>query len=180
MKVLIFIITIILSACSSVPYSTMLHFSNTKPDDFFNVNPAGIIVKVSVNNITYFDPTESISLSASIEDGSGKEIIVFPLEIVNKTTQPAREGLFSRQPAIDVYLLRLTSEAISNLAIFHQLKREGIPKKVGLSAGLNFSNGPENRMNIDESTAISVALQLTAQDEFITLIDGWKVKAGIE
>ncbi|PKI18124.1 hypothetical protein [Colwellia sp. 12G3] len=121
-----------------------------------------------------FEPTRSITLSASIEDNIIEQrTIAFPLEVVNKTTQVAVEGFFNDSPELDIYIMKLAPKAIANLKIFHKERALGIKKRVGLSAGVNFSKGHEN--DLDESTVLSVALKLTEQDKFITLIDSWEV-----
>jgi len=184
MKAIIILYALFLSACSSVPLTTMMHFSNAKPDDFFTVDPKGILVKVSINSTVNFDPSHSINLSASIKDSTGQRTIVFPLELVDKTSRAAVKGLFTNSPAITIYTLRLSSKAIANLKILHLERTSGLKKRVGLTAGVNFSNETDkdnnnvnnNDVGISENTVLSVALKLTKQSEFITLIDNWKVE----
>lgn len=180
MKTIFLLCTLFLSACSSVPLATMMHFSDAKPDDFFTVDPKGILVKVSINSMVNFDPTHSINLSASIKDSAGEITIAFPLELVDKITQVAVEGFFNNSPAIDIYTLKLSPKAITNLKVLHKEKSSGIKKRVGLTAGASFSKCTgSNDVEIDENTVLSVALKLTQNSEFITLIDNWKVEAGI-
>jgi hypothetical protein len=179
MKTIFLLCTLFLSACSSVPLATMMHFSDAKPDDFFTVDPKGILVKVSINSMVNFDPTHSINLSASIKDSAGEITIAFPLELVDKITQVAVEGFFNNSPAIDIYMLKLSPKAIANLKLLHRERTSGIKKRVGLTAGVNFSKCTGNDLDIDENTVLSVALKLTQRSEFITLIDNWKVETGI-
>jgi hypothetical protein len=180
MKTILLLCTLFLAACSSIPLATMMHFSGAKPDDFFSVDPKGILVKVSINSVANFDPSHSINLSASIKDSTGQRSVAFPLEVVNKTTQTAVEGFFNNSPAIDIYLLKLTPKALDNLKILDRERTSGINKRVGLTAGVNFSKntgkGINSHVEINGNTVLSVALKLTAQDEFITLIDNWKVE----
>jgi len=180
MKRFILLCTLFLTSCSSIPFTTMVHFSNAKPEDFFTVDPRGILVKVSINSAVHFDATSAIKLSASIEENTGQRIIRFPLALVNKTTQAAVEGVFNDNPAINIYILKLAPKAIANLKLLHQESTSGIKKRVGLSAGINFSKGAEDVIGIDENTMLSIALKLTEQGEFITLIDQWKVKVTAE
>jgi hypothetical protein len=187
MKTIILLCTLFLSACSSVPLATIMHFSDAKPDDFFNVDPKGILVKVSINRMVNFDPTDSINLSASIQDSLGTRTLAFPLELVDKRTEVAVEGLFNNSPAIDIYILKLSPKAIANLHALNKERMSGIKKRVGLTAGVNFSKGIDkenidsrnNYVDIDENTVLSVALKLTQSSEFIILIDNWKVDAGV-
>jgi hypothetical protein len=164
---------------------TIMHFSDAQPEDFFTVDPKGILVKVSINSVTDFDPTRSINLSASIKDSTGDRIIAFPLEVVSKTTQAVVHGIFNDSPALDIYILKLAPQAIENLKTLHKERTSGIKKRVGLTAGVNFSRKPGNTntnekdFGIDENTVLSVALKLTQQSEFMTLIDNWKVEIGI-
>lgn len=178
MKTIILLCTLLLTSCSSIPLATMVHFSDAKPEDFFTVDPKKILVKVSINSMVNFDPTRSITLSASIEDSLGHKTIAFPLEVVSKTTQAGVEDFFNDSLAFDIYILKLAPKAIANLNIFHQERTLGIKKRVGLSAGVNFSKGSEGVMGIDDNIELSVELKLTEQYEFITLIDRWKVEVG--
>jgi hypothetical protein len=156
----------------------MMHFSDTKPDDFFTVDPRGILVKLSINSAINFDPTNAINLSASIEDNEGQRKVDFPLEIVNQTTTKAVQGIFSYTAEENIYLLKLAPLALDNLKVLQQERTSGISKRIGLTAGVNFSSKAENGIEIDENTVLSVALKLTALDDFITLIDRWEVEVG--
>lgn len=178
MKTIILLCTLFLTACSSIPLATMLHFSDAKPEDFFTVDPKGILVKVSISNVVNFDHTRSINLSASIENSTGQRIIAFPLELVNTTTQTAVEGLFKDSPAIDIYILKLAPRALANLQLFNQERTSGIKKRVGLNAGIIFSKEQGDEFGIDEKIVLSVALKLTDKGEFITLIDQLEVEIG--
>jgi len=178
MKAIIILCTLLLTACSSIPLSTIIHFSDAKPDDFFTVDPKGILVKVSINSQLNFDPALSINLSASIKDSSGEKSITFPLEVVNKVTQGAVVGFFNNSPAINIYTLRLSPKAIANLEVLHRERTSGLKKQVGLTAGVHFTKTTgiaNNNAGIDENTVLSVSLRLTENNEFITLIDNWKV-----
>jgi len=180
MKIITLLFMLVFTSCSSIPYATMLHFSDAKPEDFFNVDPKGILVKVSINSVANFDPVDSIRLSASIEDINGQRNIKFPLEVVSMTTQAVDDGIFSNSPAIDIYILKLAPKALSNLKVLKQERVSGIKKRVGLTAGVNFSNGADSGIEFDDNTVLSVALKLTKENEFITLIDNWQVKSLIK
>ena len=92
-------------------------------------------------------------------------------------TEAPVDGFFSDSPAIDIYILKLAPKALANLEILQQERATGIKKRVGLTAGVNFSKGPNNDVEIDDNTVLSVALKLSEQDDFITLIDNWQVKS---
>jgi hypothetical protein len=174
MKTIVLLLAVLLTACSSVPISTMMHFSDAKPNDFFNVDPKGITVKVSINSAVNFKPSRSVNLSATIEDENGLRSFKFPLLQLSSTKQAAESGFFSDKPAFDVYFLKLSAEAIKNLALIKAESQSGVQKKVGLSAGVNFS---KDTGEIDEDTVLSIELKLTEQDAYITLIDKWAVSS---
>jgi len=154
----------------------MVHFSDKKPEDFFNVDPNGILVKVSINSTVNFEPTKSIRLSASIEDDNGQRNIRFPLEVIDKQAQTAENGFFNDSPALDVYILKLTPKALANLALLKKERTSGRKKRVGLTAGVDFSQDTTNNLKLSDDTVLSVALKLTENNEFITLIDKWQVQ----
>jgi len=172
MKQLIPLIALFLTACSSVPLSTMMHFSNTQPSDFFSVSPEGITVKVTINSSAYFDPITAVKLSASIEDEIGIRELSFPLQLLSVQTQAAEQGFFSNRPEFNIYILKLTPQSIKNLISIKEEKESAMPKKVGLSAGINFTKDVNT---IDENTVLSVALKFTDKDDYIILIDNWQI-----
>jgi hypothetical protein len=174
MKTIVLLFTLLLTACSSVPMSTMMHFSDAKPDDFFMVDPKGIIVKVTINSSAHFNPSSSVNLSATIEYENGLRNFSFPLEQVSVAKQAAESSFFSEQPELALYFLKLSDEAIRNLNIIKKESESGVQKKVGLSAGVNFN---KDKNEIDENTVLSIALKLTDKASFITLIDNWEVSS---
>jgi len=175
MKQLIPLIILFLTACSSVPLSTMMHFSNTQPSDFFSVSPEGITVKVTINSSADFDPITAVKLSASIEDEIGIRQLSFPLQLLSVQTQAAEQSFFSNRPEFNIYILKLTPQAVMNLISIKDERELGMPKKVGLSAGINFT---KDINTIDENTVLSVALKFSDKDDYMTLIDNWQVSEG--
>ena len=165
--------TILTTACSSVPLATMMHFSDAKPDDFFLVDPLGITVKVTINSNATFDPVDSVTLSAIVEDEMGQRTYSFPLERVSIDKIPAENGYFFSRPAMDIFILKLSGQAIENLAMINLERKSGNKKNVGLSAGVSFSKDVNL---VDENTVLSIALKLTEKDDFIMLIDNWLVQ----
>jgi len=157
----------------------MMHFSDNKPEDFFNVDPNGILVKVSINSTVNFEPTKSIKLSASVEDEDGKRIIRFPLEVINKKNQAAVNEFFNNSPAMDIYILKLAPKALTNLERLKNERASGDKKRVGLTAGVDFSTDHNSDLKLSDDTVLSVALKLSEQDVFITLIDNWQVKNNV-
>ena len=165
--------TMLTTACSSVPLSTMMYFSDAKPDDFFQVDPRGIIVKVTINSEATFDPVASVTLSATVEDEMGQRTYSFPLERVSIDKRPAENGYFFSRPAMDIFILKLSGQAIKNLAMINLERKSGNKKSVGLSAGVSFSKDVNL---VDENTVLSIALKLSEKDDFIVLIDNWLVQ----
>lgn len=174
MKTIFLWLTLLLTACSSVPISTMMHFSDAKPNDFFTVEPQGIRLKVIINSAVNFDPSSAVNLSATIEDESGLRNFKFPLVLLSSSKKVAESGFFSDKPAFDIYFLKLSAEAIKNLAIIKTESESGVQKKVGLSAGVSFS---KDSNEIDENTVLSIELKLTEKEAYITLIDKWAVSS---
>jgi len=174
MKHICLVFMLLITACSSVPLSTIMHFSSSKPDDFFQVDPRGITVKVTINSEANFDAVMSVNLSALIKDEAGQRKFSFPLEQISKQQLPAKNGFFSSQPAVDVFTLKLSAQAIKSLQAIQVERKSANNKSIGLSAGVNFSQG----MNvINEDTVLSIELKLTGKDDFIMLIDKWRVKS---
>jgi len=152
----------------------MMHFSAATPEDFFQVDPHGIKVKVTINSEANFDPAVSVTLSATVEDELGKRNFTFPLEQISQHKQPEQDGYFSSRPAMDIFILTLSNQAIKNLAAINIERTSGNKKRVGLSAGVDFSKEVNT---VNESTVLSIGLKLTEKDDFIMLIDNWKVQS---
>ena len=151
----------------------MMHFSGAKPDDFFQVDPRGITVKVTINSDATFDPVDSVTLSATIEDEMGQRTFTFPLEQTGVDKLPAESGYFFSRPAMDIFILKLSGQAIKNLAMINHERKSGNKKSVGLSAGVSFSKDVNL---VDENTVLSIALKLSEKGDFILLIDNWLVQ----
>jgi len=166
------VFTLVLSGCSSVPFTTMMYFSNAQPQDFFQVDPQGIKVKVTINSEANFDPVASVNLAATIDEHAKTRQFTFPLTLVSVTKQGAKSGLFANTPAVDIFILKLSEQAIQNLALINQQRMLAQDKKGSLSAGVNFTKGVNV---IDEHTRLSIALKL-ADDSFITLVDNWRIQ----
>ena len=164
---------LLITACSNVPVSTMLHFSDAKPEDFFQVDPNGIRVKVTINSESTFDPVVSVGLSATIQDENGERKFTFPLEQICMHKLAAETGYFSDKPAFDVFILKLSAQAIKSLAVINKERMSGNKKRVGLSAGVNFS---KTSNVINEDTVLSIGLKLSENDKFVMLIDNWRVQ----
>jgi len=172
-QIFFLVFALLISACSSVPLSTMAHFYDAKPEDFFHVDPHGITVKVTINSAVNFDPILSVNLSATIEDDMGKRIFTFPLEQVSMDKTPAEDGYFSSRQPMDVFILRLSEQAIKNLELINLERKSEKKQKGGLSAGVNFS---KQTNIIDKNTVLSIGLKLTKTSDFILLIDNWHVQ----
>ncbi|WP_057831120.1 hypothetical protein [Colwellia sp. TT2012] len=170
----ILLATLLINACSSVPLATMMHFADAKPDDFFQVDPRGITIEVTINSAANFDPVVSVTLSATVEDEAGQRHYNFPLEKVSLAKLAAKESYFSSRPAMDIYILKLNAKAIKNLAMINLERKAGNKKRVGLSAGVNFS---KDINLVDENTVLSIGLKLSEKGDFIMLIDNWRVLA---
>lgn len=176
MKYFYLVVTLLLSACSSVPLSTMMHFSDATPADFFQVDPSIIRIKVMVNSESSFDPLASIKLSATMEGELKQREYSFPLVLISRHKTPAIEGFFSNQPAFDVFILKLNAKAIKNLAIIDTERKRGIKQRVGLSAGIEFNKAINS---LHENSVLSIGLKLNEQDDFIMLIDNWQLNSGM-
>ncbi|MCJ8318820.1 MAG: hypothetical protein MJK12_04250 [Colwellia sp.] len=171
--VFILLSALLISACSSVPLSTIVHFYDAKPEDFFQVDPRGITVKVTINSAANFDPLVSVNLSATIESDSVQRVFIFPLERLSLDKLPAEDGYFSSRPPMDVFILKLSEQAIKNLELINFERKSAKKQRGGLSAGVNFSKG----VNIvDENTVLSIGLKLDETSDFIMLIDNWHVQ----
>jgi hypothetical protein len=179
MKFIIVFILLSLTACSSVPYATMMRFAETKPEDFFTVAPSGIRVKVILNQEQIFDVTQIIHLSATVEDSDKITKFDFPLELVSVEKQAVAAGFFSKQALNTLYFLKLSPIAINQLKAFHNIKKSQKKLKIGLSAGVSFSKTADNRTLLNDDIVLSVAIQISAQDSFIVLLDKWHINSKI-
>jgi hypothetical protein len=132
-------LSMLLSACSSMPLATKMHFLGAKPGDFFQLDPKELRVKATINSSVGIDLTSAVDLSATIEDENGLRQFRLALQKVKVETLAAKSGFFQSSPAYDVFLLKLSPQGISELKKLQLEGLSGSRKKGSFSAGIKFN-----------------------------------------
>lgn len=167
------VVVLVLSACSSIPLSTMMHFSNSKPADFFKIDANQLRIKASINSSVGIDLASAVNLSATLANDKGVRSFRLQLEKIKVETLAAKSGFFQDSPAYDVFWLKLSAQGIIDFKKMQQAGQSGPAKKGSFSAGIEF--GKQHKI-LGQDVTLSIALKLAPGQEFITLIDQWKVE----
>ena len=169
---LIALFNVLLTSCASVPISTMAHFSGFDESNFLQIDPAKLRVKAQINSSAKVDLVKATKLSAGLEDENGRREFVFPLEIISKNVLPGKSGVFTDTPAFDVYTLKLSAAGNSAFKDYQHAASHGGPKRGSFTAGLNI----DKAFDTEEEIYFTVALKLPEEDDYLTLVDNWKVE----
>lgn len=136
------------------------------------MEPAKLRVKAQINSSAKVDLVKATKLTARLEGENGIREFVFPLEIISKNVIPAKSGVFTDTPAFDVYTLKLSEAGNSAFRDYQQAASHGEPKRGSFTAGLNI----DKAFDTDGDIYFTVALKLPEEDDYLILVDSWKVE----
>lgn len=167
-----------LTACSSVPLSTMLKLSSFNEQSVLSINPDNIRAKITVNNFIDID-LENTKLGLAVESSQGNLALQFPLEKLTLTGNSATESFFSSTPASQTYLLQLSPVAVADFKKLQKQLRTSQENSFGFSVGAKLKK-KENLTDEqkDQKLFMTIELKLDAAEEFFTLIDNAEIKNG--
>lgn len=165
---------VMLCACASIPLSTALRLSSLDERALVQLDPAGIRVKVAIPRGNTLNP-EATRLTLKLQpEGQAARVAAMPLRLMGSTQGERSPGVLSRNIAVTTYELALTAEGASQLRNLQRevLNSHGDRGKVELSVNTSFS---EFVPGTKEMT-FWVDVKLRANDAYLTLFDGAKVK----
>ncbi len=172
------IITSTLTACSSVPISTMLKLSSFDEQSILTIEPSLIRAKITVNEFIDID-LPNTKLGLSLENSQGKLQLQFPLAKISLTENSASDSFFSSSPASQTYLLQLSPDAIADFKKLQKQLKSSDKNTFGFSVAAKLNKQedltPEQEQ---ERLFMTIELKLNKNEEFFTLIDNAELKNG--
>jgi len=171
-RFILVLLSVLLTACSSVPLSTMVKFSNYDKNDFFRIDPSQLRVKATINQVVDIDLSKATTLSAAIGGRDTNSKLVFQLEQVKTEVIPAVKGVFNNEPAYKVHYMKLTEQSINNFNQLIKAAENRSDKQGQFQAGLSWDKPIDAK---GETIVFSVALKLATDEPYFTLIDQFEL-----
>ena len=167
MKLLILALLVTcLFGCTSIPLSTMAKFATADESDLISLEAEAIRARVTLDQPLKPDH-ESIALKMEVDDGQRVQILDFPLTLESQTQHTAEDGFFSSRPAKSAFTYKMTTRAVENLKTLQGSFSSKDKSKYSfeISAGIKPHEKPL------ETITLSLALRLSEQEGFITMLD---------
>lgn len=175
---IIILVTHTLTACSSVPISTMLKLSSFDEQSLVSINPASIQAKITVNSFLNIDLVNT-KLGLSLENSKGQLALLFPLEKLTLTQNSANDSFFSSSPANQTYLLQLSPDAIIDFNKLQSQLKISEKNTFGFSVAAKLKKQKNlTKAQKIEPLFMTIELKLNEDEAFFTLLDKAEIKNG--
>jgi|UniRef100_A6VSE3 hypothetical protein len=159
-------ICLLLFGCSHVPLGSMLKLSAFDENSFLSLNPHELRSRIEVDSPLKID-VHKTNLSLKLDSSSGDLLFDYPLKLLFVKDLPAEAHWLSPIPARTQYVLALSDEAIDNFTALQARMRVEQPKRYHLTIDTGFQNGAEEQ----SEAVLSVSIKLSAETDYITLLD---------
>ncbi len=159
--------TSLLTGCLNVPFSTMASLSTLNGNDFREIQPQDIKVKVSLNEGTSIN-LKKTRLQLHIRNSQHDVSTDLALVGVQTTHQPAIDDLLSSRPAMDIHLLQLTPDSIVQFSSLQQAWNERDKNELTVTVKASID---DKALSSAETIYLSAAVKWKASDDFLLLIE---------
>ena len=163
------VLCFVISACSSIPLTTLLKFSSYDEQELLTLKPKQIRARLTVNSFLNIDLANT-KLGITIKNSNGDLALEFPLKQVSLSQTPASEGFFSSAPASQTYLLKLSDKAITDFKALQQQLRLSEKNTFGLSVAAKLKRNenltPEQKA---QRLFMSIELKLSKQQDYFKI-----------
>lgn len=172
----ILLISFLLSACSSIPLSTMVKLSSFDEQQLTLLNVADIRAKITINQFINLD-LENTNMGISIENDSGEMQLAFPLKVLSVTQNPAQTGFLSKKNASQTFLLKLSAAGEKDFKKLQQQLQQPKKSKIGFSVDAKLKKNKELTPEQQAQTIVmTIEMKINNQDGFFTLFDEYELK----
>ncbi len=172
MRKILFCLIFLITACSSIPLSTMIKMSSFDEDDFIRLQADEIRLKITINDTIPLQDTTT-ELAVEITDTDGTLNLSFPLETVKVEYAPATTSLFKSRPAYNIYIFRLTPAGIDNFNKIQGLLKTKKNSSISFSAGISDLNVGLAR---EQDVYLTIDLKLDQAGGYLTIVESWKME----
>ncbi|QDF66561.1 hypothetical protein FJQ87_07450 [Shewanella sp. SNU WT4] len=163
MKLVVALLSLVLTACSSIPSLSSLQFSLMNDDYITKLNADDIRAKV-------ISTGDDIKLAAPVLTFTAKTNQKFHFELVSDSVQrfePSKGFFFASLPKTE-YLYRLSAQGRAEFIKMQQLVNSGQVSNLEYHLDL-----PQAETHV-AANDLTLALKLESQQNFITLLDEWE------
>ena len=161
----------LLSSCASVPLGTLLKFSTFDEEDFAEINPESLSVRIFMQEPALLGDGP-VSLSLLLETATGPIMGDYAMQPVNTYSDTLDGGLFSADIPGTTYLFELTPDQIT---MFRELQHQLQNRKVDqLTFSTDFPLDAIDQHQKDIHVWVFMALD--EGGNYVTLIDGARVE----
>lgn len=168
-KWILLYVLLYLTGCASVPLMTKIKMATYGESDFLDINPTELRIKAKINQHLEVDLSKATQVTLALNTESGIVQLPLLLEIIEIQIEPATQGLFSNSPPFEISTMKLSPDGIEKFTLLQQALKDKKFEGGSFSAGLTLSE--ENAVPIDETILFSVAVALTHEENYLTLVD---------
>lgn len=167
------IYTLFLSACSSIPLSSMIKLASMDDNDITRINPSQVRVRITVNDPAKLH-TKDVRLALKFEyAGEGNSEYQFVLRIIDSRQIDATSGWFSSEPNKHQYEFVIADHSVD---VFKKYQREfikyGKPKKYHWTVYYYLKNIPAKDQPID----LDLELKFADNSDYFYLLKGAEIE----
>ncbi|MDF2179349.1 hypothetical protein P2G88_13910 [Aliiglaciecola sp. CAU 1673] len=166
------IFALLLTACSSIPLSTMIKMRNFDQDSLQTLRAGDIRSRMTLPRGVGPD-LEKTSLRVTLEFDKGEQQFSFPLEQLEQEDLILTGGLFSQDRLVSRYTLRLSEQGAAQFTQMQQSLQHNTPQSVGLSVSAILARDESHTKGI-----MTLELKLKAQEDYFVLIDEYAYEIG--
>lgn len=155
------------TACASIPLSTALGLSSMSPRALAQLDPAQVLVRISVPEGFEIDVPGS-HLRLSLTAPSGTHSVDMDLALLGLSEGSRSTGLFGSDISVSTYLLALGPDGVHQLQQLQRKVLVGDAKSFEFSVTAQFSKVPRNPTRV----TLWTDLKLSSSGPFMRLMDG--------
>ena len=166
-RVLVLIVILVLTSCSSIPISSMLKMATMDADDISAILPADVRVRLSVTEPVELQ-TKDVKLVLSFEHQDKTESkFQYLLKNIGQSKKQSIASFFGREQAKSVYLFRLSKESELEFNRYQKnFRNKGKPRKYRWTVYYYFKKRPQKGSNAE----IDMELKLSKNEECFYLL----------
>ena len=148
----------------------MLELSQFDEDDFVAIKPGDVRAQITLEQSLRLD-IENVELSLEITNANGTRVHEFPLVLLSERSIAPESGWFSDTPGRTVYTTALSETAIESFKSMQQTVANKQIEDLSFNVRTRFT--PVDEM--PEQAQLSIAIRLSAESDYITLIDAAEI-----
>ncbi len=169
-RIIMIIILMLLTACSSIPLTTMVSMAGFDEHDFVALSPQEILVRIELNEPLHVDLANVSSIQASIDTPEGRLPFSFALMTAQGEHLVSQKGWFASDEPVYRQVLSLSDQGRRAFSEFQALVGEQQVVSVDVSVRVDIKEQMQRLQR--QSMVLSLALQLSAEQGYIVILDG--------